>query len=51
MQALTSDELTRMGDLEGENREVRRAVRLFRTGGAPPPTPVMLAFVDCRRAQ
>jgi len=53
---LTTDERHRLKELERENREVRRAdeilpqsVRVFRAGGARPPSEVMVAFVDQHR--
>src|SRR5205809_2984895 len=53
---LTTDERLRLRELERENRELRRAerdpaegVRVFRPGGARPPTEVMVAFIDAER--
>jgi len=54
---LTTEECQRLKDLERENFELRAAgqrdpeesVRLFRPGGARPPTEVMVAFIDEHR--
>jgi transposase-like protein len=53
---LTSDERERLKQLERENQELRRANEIlrkasafFRTGGARPPTEVMVSFIDTHR--
>jgi putative transposase len=53
---LTTAEREKKKDLERENRELRRAneilrkaVGIFRAGGARPPTEVMVAFIDEQR--
>jgi putative transposase len=55
---LTTQERTRLKELERENRELRRAneilkkgVRVFRPGGARPPTAEMTSFIDDHRAE
>ncbi|MEX0601521.1 MAG: IS3 family transposase [Rhodothermales bacterium] len=55
---LTTDDRTRMKELERENRELRRtneilrkASALFRPGGARPPTEVMVGFIDDHRVE
>ena len=53
---LKADDAKKLKDLERENRELKRAneispegVRVFRTGGARPPSEVMVAFIDQHR--
>jgi len=54
---LTTDERARLKALERENGELKRANdilrrrRLFRPGGARPPSEVMVSFIDTHRAE
>ncbi|MFC1881539.1 IS3 family transposase [Thermodesulfobacteriota bacterium] len=55
-EGVTSDERTRIKELERENRELRRANEILRKasayfapGGARPPTEAMTAFIDDHR--